>query len=119
MFIPEFRLNGVLQDKRVSDYAAVNGRSMARVMKGGEDYLRPKVFRREVERTTNFWKLFKLMMRSIFFRVPGEETEGDVLEFSGKDKIEVQAEGESKVFTNMKRIEVRKSEKYIKVIEGR
>ena len=42
-FIPEFKLNGVLQHKDTSDYAALNGRSMARIMKGGEDFKDPKI----------------------------------------------------------------------------
>ena len=45
VFLPEFKLNGNLQHRKTSDYAAINGRSMARVMKGGEDYKKPKVFR--------------------------------------------------------------------------
>ncbi|MBR3248657.1 hypothetical protein IKF89_01335 [Candidatus Saccharibacteria bacterium] len=117
-FIPEFKLNGVLQDKRISDYAAVNGRSMARVMKGGEDYYKPREFRREVGRLTSFWRLFDLMVKSIFVRTPGEETKGDVLEFVKSGRVEVQAEGESQVFEGMKKIEVRKAKKCLKVIEG-
>ena len=115
-FIPEFKLNGALQDKRISDYAAVNGRSMARVMKGGEDFSRPRVFRSEVDRLTSFWRLFRLMSRSILVRVPGSETSGDVLEFVNGGRVEVQAEGESRVFEGIKKIEIRKAEKCLKVI---
>ena len=118
IFIPEFKLNGVLQDKRTSDYAAVNGRSMARVMKGGEDYLKPRVFRSETDRLMNFWRLFRLMSRSMLVRVPGSETTGDVLEFVKSGKVEVQAEGESRVFEEVKKIEVRKAKKCLKVIQN-
>lgn len=115
-FLPEFKLNGVLQPTKTSDYAAVNGRYMARVMKGGEDYLKPDVFRSETDRLTNFWRLFKLMIRSMFFRVPGDETTGDVLEFVGPAEIEIQAEGEYKTFTNVKKVEIRKAKKCLKVM---
>lgn len=115
-FIPEFKLNGVLQDKRTSDYAAVNGRSMARVMRGGEDFMNPRVFRSETDRLTNFWRLFKLMAKSMLVRVPGSETKGDVLEFLQPGRVEVQAEGESRVFEGVKKIEIRKAEKWIKVV---
>ena len=115
-FIPEFKLNGALQDKRISDYAAVNGKSMARVMKGGEDFCKPRVFRSEVDKLTSFWRLFKLMARSVLVRVPGSETSGDVLEFVDGGRVEVQAEGESRVFEGMKKIEIRKAEKCLKVI---
>ncbi|MBR3253258.1 hypothetical protein IKF85_00865 [Candidatus Saccharibacteria bacterium] len=115
-FLPEFKLNGELQPKKTSDYAAINGRYMARVMKGGEDFKNPKIFRSETDRLTNFWRLIKLMFKSIFFRIPGSETEGDVLEFLEPATVELQAEGEYKTFENIKKIEVRKSKKCLKVI---
>lgn len=117
-FIPEFKLNGVLQHRKTSDYAAVNGRSMARVMKGGEDYLRPKEFRSETDRLTNFWRLFKLMAKSVLVRIPGSETKGDTLEFVEPGRVEMQAEGESLVFKDAKKIEIRKAEKCLKVIQN-
>ena len=116
VFLPEFILNGKLQPKKTSDYAAVNGKFMARVMKGGEDYKNPKVFRSETDRLTNFRRLFKLMLKSLFFRIPGSETKGDVLEFLEPATVELQAEGEYKTFENIKKIEVRKSKKCLKVV---
>lgn len=116
-FIPDFKLNGKLQHKKTSDYAAVNGRSMCRVMKGGYDYRVPKKFRSMTDRLANFWRLSKLMTKSIFVRTPGTETEGDVLEFLKPSTVELQAEGEYRVFKNIKKIEIRKSEKCLKTIE--
>lgn len=117
IFIPEFKLNGVLQDKRISDYAAVNGKSMARVMKGGEDYRDPKVFRYEVDRLTNFYRLTKLMSKSILSRIPGTATEGDVLEFVRPARVTLQAEGESQEFEGISKIEIKKSGKCLRVLE--
>jgi len=117
-FLPDFKLNGILQPQKTSDYAAVNGKSMARVMKGGDDYRKPKTFRSETDRLTNFWRLCKLMFRSIFFRIPGTETKGDVLEFIEPATVEVQAEGEYQVFKNIKKIEIRKAEQCLKVVEN-
>ena len=116
-FLPEFALNGVPQDRRTSDYAAVNGRSMARVMKGGDDWMEPKRFRSETDRLTSFWRLLKLMSRSILVRVPGKETTGDVLEFVQPGRVEIQAEGESRVFEGVSKIEIRKAGKWLKVIK--
>lgn len=115
-FLPVFKLNGVLQHKKTSDYAAVNGKSMARVMRGGDDWAKPKCFRSETDRLTNFGRLFKLMMKSILVRIPGSETKGDVLEFMEPGRVEIQAEGESLVFDDMQKIEIRKAEKWVKVI---
>ena len=116
-FLPEFALNGVPQDRRTSDYAAVNGRSMARVMKGGDDWTEPKRFRSETDRLTSFWRLLKLMSKSILVRVPGKETTGDVLEFVQPGRVEIQAEGESRVFEGVSKIEIRKAGKWLKVIK--
>ncbi|MBQ2660539.1 acylglycerol kinase family protein [Candidatus Saccharibacteria bacterium] len=117
-FIPEFKLNNHLQHRQTSDYAAVNGRSMARIMKGGEDYRKPKVFRSQTDRLASFWRLFKLMLKSIFFRIPGSETTDDILEFTQPATVELQAEGEYRIFKNIKKIEIRKSDQCLKVIEN-
>ncbi len=117
-FIPEFKLNGVLQHKDTSDYAALNGRSMARVMKGGEDYKDPKIFRSETDRLTNFWRLIRLMFKSVFVRTPGSETAGDTIEFLAPATVEIQTEGEWRKFENIKKIEIRKGKKCLKVIEN-
>ena len=117
-FIPEFSLNGELQSTKTSDYAAVNGRSMARVMRGGEDYHDPKFFRHETDRLTNFYRLVKLMMKSIFSRIPGTATDGDILKFTNPSTVTLQAEGESVVLKDINKIEIRKSKKCLKVIEN-
>lgn len=116
VFLPEFKLNGVLQSKKITDYAAVNGRSMARVMKGGVWFLDKKVFRREVGKLANFWNLFVLMAKSILVRVPGKMITGDKIEFVNPATFEIQAEGEYKIFENVSEIEIRKAEKCLKVI---
>ncbi len=115
-FLPDFYLNGKKQDTRASDYVAVSGGAMARVMRGRKDYLDKKIFRREVGRLTSFWELFKIMYKSILVRIPGIETTGDVLEFVKPSTVELQAEGEHRVFKNIKKIEVKKGKKCLKVI---
>ena len=115
-FIPDFKLNGKLQHKKTSDYAAVNGRSMCRVMKGGYDYLVPKKFRSITDRLTSFPRLFILMLKSILVRTPGIETEGDLLEFLKPSTVELQAEGEYRIFKNIKTIEIKKSKTPLNVI---
>ena len=116
-FLPEFRLNGVLQPEGTSDYAAVNGKSMARVMKGGDDWCKPRAFRSETDRLTKFWRLLKLMVRSILVQIPGTGTVGDELEFTKPAKVEMQAEGESLVLEGVKKIEIRKAGKWLRVVK--
>ena len=116
VFLPEFKLNGKLVHPKTSDYAAVNGRSMARVMKGGEDFLDPIKFRSETDHLTNLYRLIKLMSRSILSRTPGSTTTGDRLEFTKPAAFTLQAEGESKNFENVKTVEIKKGKKCLKVI---
>ncbi len=116
VFLPEFTINGEKTVKKASDYAAVNGKSMCRVMKGGRDYQRPEIFRSKALKTISFPRLFILMARSILFRTPGDDTKGDKLEFKNPATVELQAEGEYQTFENINKIEVRKSERCLKVI---
>lgn len=116
IFIPPFILNGKKQSPKISDYAAVNGRFMARVMKGGNDYLSSDTFHHETDCLTSFFRLLKLMCRSILSRIPGTPTTGDTIEFLEPSTITLQAEGESKTFENIKKIEIKKGTKCLKVI---
>lgn len=119
VWMPEFKLNGALQDKRISDYFAVNGRYMARVMKGGESYLEKRTFLSGVGGLVCFLRLVKFMIESMLTKVPGMETTGDVLEFNDLATVKIQAEGESQAFTGVKKIEIKKTEKYLKVMTRR
>lgn len=115
-FLSAFKLNNELQPDRTSDYAAVNGKYMARVMKGREDYKDKVIFHSKTDRLTNFWRLFKLMAKSILFKIPGDETKGDVIEFLNPTTIEIQAEGEYKTFENIMKVEIKKGGKCLKVV---
>ena len=117
VFLSEFKLNGQLQPKKTSDYIAFNGRYMARIMKSREDYSDPNTFRSKTDQLTSFWRLAKLMAKSIFHQIPGSKTIGDRLEFLKPATVELQAEGEHSIFRNIKTIEIRKSKKYLKVIK--
>jgi len=116
IFLSEFTINGKKTVKKASDYAAVSGKSMCRVMKGGEDFKRPNVFRSKAYKTISFPRLFMFMARSILHRTPGDDTKGDILEFKDKATVELQAEGEYQTFENIKEIEVKKGTKCLKVI---
>ena len=88
------------------------------MMKGGEDYRDAKYFRSEVDKLTNFYRLAKLMAKSILSRVPGTATEGDLLEFTNPADVMIQAEGESVKFEGISKIEIKKGEKCLKVVES-
>jgi len=109
-YLPEFKLNGKPMDKRISDYCAINGFSMMRVMKGGEWYRDAKEFRHETVRLGNLRHLFRLMSKSILKQVPGEQVTQSTVEFLQPATVEMQAEGEYKVFEKIKKVEVKKAE---------
>lgn len=117
-FIPEFKLNGITQHPATSDYIALNGRSMARIMKGGEDFIQPKVFHHKTDRlASSFMRLAILMFKSIFRRTPGTSTAGDIIEFSSPATFTLQAEGESRRFEGVSKIEIRKASNHIKIVQ--
>lgn len=116
IFVPECTINGRPTEPRLSDYCALSGRSMCRVMRGGRDYLKPRVFRSAAYRLTSFPRLFILMARSILHRTPGTETTRDVIDFVAPATLELQAEGEYQIFRDIRQITVEKPGKYIKVI---
>lgn len=118
IFIPEFKLNGIPQSRKITDYAAVNGKSMAKVMRGGEDYRDAKYFRSEVDKLASFYRLSKLMARSILSRVPGVATECDTIEFVNPADVMLQAEGESVKFEGIHEIRIRKGGQCLKMIES-
>lgn len=117
LFLSKFTLNGVEQPPKTSDYVAMNGASMARVMKGGEDYMSPTTFKHETGRTVKFWCLFKIMWRSITSRVPGSDTTGDLLEFLEPSTVMIQAEGEGATFNHAHKIEIKKGQKCLKIVK--
>ena len=115
-FIPRFRVNGVLQHAKVSDYAAMNGTSMCRVMKTKGCYQYSNKFVRLTGRLTSFWRLSWLMIRSIFVCTPHVEIEKDEIEFLNLATVELQAEGEYKIFKDISKIEVKKADKPLTLI---
>ncbi len=116
LFLPDFELNGEILYKR-SDYIAVNGHSLARVMKGKNNAFIPKVFVRKIAKLTSFLRLAGFMSKSILHRVPGKEISGgDVLKFVVPANVEIQAEGEYKKFEQINQIEIKKDKRFVKVV---
>lgn len=115
VFLPEFKLNGRFKPHDTSDYAAVNGSSMCRVMKGREDYLSCQYFHSTTGRLTNLLRLSSLMAKSVCLKVPGTTTSKDIIEFTQPATVELQAEGEYRIFKDINQIEIRKAAKCLKV----
>ena len=117
-WLPEGYRNRESWAARTTDYVAVNGKSVAQVMRGGQWYLDPQEFQGGVMRLGSFWRVGWMMLRSIFRQVPGETTRGDRLEFTAPSAVVIQAEGEHEELVGVERIEVRKARRGIRVVMG-
>ncbi len=100
----------------MTDYVALNGRSMAKMMRGGEWFLEGKVFRGETRSLSGVFSLMWLMAVSILRRVPGVESSEDVLNFREAGSVMIQAEGEYKRLENVKQIRVKKVKRPVLVV---
>lgn len=116
----ELRKNGSAERKEgMTDYVAVNGVSMARMMKGGTWFLDEKKFLSETRNLRGLASMVSLMVQSILRRVPGEESSGDVLVFDAPASLMIQAEGEYKKLEEVNKLEVRKAKRSVKVVVSR
>ena len=117
MFLPDFKLNGDALFHKRSDYIAVNGKSLARVIRGRHNAFQPDVFARKIGKLTSFVRLVWFMAKGMLCRISGEEVrKDDTIEFVQPSDVEIQAEGEYKRFTDVKKIQIKKSKDFIKVI---
>lgn len=117
-FLPrEYKINGrVVRD--TTDYIALNGPKMARVMRGRRWFLGSEF----LGATGNMGRIFglvRMMACSMIWRVPGKMTRGDILEFSTPTTIEIQGEGEYARLARVEKIEIRKAEGWIEVASRR
>lgn len=135
-FIPPFKYssttktydhNGIFQvrvkmmnedeSKGISDYLAVNGVSVARMMKGGKNFYMHKAdFLSTTGKLNRFYKLVPFMVKSILNRVPGDISTEDVITFPDYGDVEIQAEGEYKKLTHVGKIVISKAENPIKIL---
>ena len=135
-FIPPFKYtsttkvydrNGVFQvrvkmmnedeSKGISDYLAVNGVSVAKMMKGGKRfYLNKSDFLSTTGKLNKLRKLIPFMTKSILSRIPSDITTEDTIVFPDYGDVEIQAEGEYKKLKHVGKIVISKSEKSIKIL---
>ena len=135
-FIPPFKYssttktydaNGVFQvrvktmnedeSKGISDYLAVNGVSVARMMKGGKKFfLHKSDFLSTTGKLSKFYKLAPFMAKAILYRIPSDITTEDVIVFPDYGDVEIQAEGEYKKLKHVGKIVISKAENPIKIL---
>lgn len=114
--LPAGKVNGEEWPMRTSDYMAENGRTMAGMMQGGEWFLEQDNFLSSVQRLGSLCRLGKFMLVSMRKQVPGVVSERDVLEFVEPSMIELHAEGEYESREGVRKIEVKKANKTLRVV---
>lgn len=135
-FIPPFKYsstmktydrNGVFQvrvkminedeSKGISDYLAVNGVSVAKMMKGGKKFfLHKSDFLSTTGKLSRFFKLVPFMVKAILHQIPADITTEDVITFPDYGDVEIQAEGEYKKLSHVGKIVISKAENSIKIL---
>lgn len=116
-FIPEGKLDGEDFRKGTTDYLAVNGVSVARVMKNRRYGFLSKTFFSVTGRFRSIFRLIPFMMKSMRGKMPGERTQRDMIEFSEPATVEVQAEGEYRKLKGVQKIIVRKATRGVEITE--
>lgn len=113
-FLPDaYKING-REVRRTTDYAALNSCRMARLMKSRRWFLEKK-FKAQTGRLSSLLGLARLMVPSVLWGMSGRVTGRDALEFAEEVEVMVQGEGEYRR-VKCKRVEIRKAEKWVKVI---
>ena len=99
----------------MSDLIALNGATMARILRGGE-YYGSKSFLVRNANLAGFFRVCGFMLRGILGHVAGDEVKNVVYYFEQPTNFEIQAEGELKEFEGILKIEFRKSEKTLQIL---
>lgn len=108
-FLPvDITLNGKKLDGRATDYMAINGPTVAKMMKGGEWYDKKVAFGSGIFGLGKLWKMVIFGLRSVRKGVPVVGTEGDEIVFAEPSSVEVHAEGEYHRLEGVSRVEVKK-----------
>ncbi len=107
-FVPKMRLNGDEQSK-MSDVIALNSPKMAGVMRGDNWCWQKEVFGLGSFRLKWSLPLFSFMIKSMFKRVPVQESKEMRLEFEEPATITIQAEGEYQTLDGVKKIRIEKN----------
>lgn len=99
-----------------TDYLAVDSPRVAKLMRGAKCARQPKDFLSVTARLGGFWRLAWFMARSVLVRIPGKKSAGDVIEFEQPSKVMIHAEGEYQELEDVKKIEIKKTKKVLKVV---
>lgn len=114
--LPAGLYNGVAWSAKTTDYIALNGLTMAHLMRGGEWYLDEHNYLSSLQRLGSLPRLLKFMLTSMREQLPSEVREKDVLTFVEPSEVELHAEGEYEQKQDVREIMVSKSGVKLRVV---
>ena len=100
--------------QKYSDILVVNGKNVARLMKGGEYYL-GETFLYTEQRLNNFFAMVFFMLQAMFSGIPGKKLKNKTIRLEEKQRIFIQSEGEYKDLV-VQEISFLKSKKSIEIL---
>ena len=100
--------------QKYSDILVVNGKNVARLMKGGEYYLGENFLYTE-QRLNNLFAMVFFMLQAMFSGIPGKKLKEKMIRFEEKQRIFIQSEGEYKDLV-VQEISFLKSKKSIEIL---
>ena len=84
-----------IDGQKYSDILVVNGKNVARLMKGGDYYLGENFLYTE-QRLNNLFAMVFFMLQAMFSGIPGKKLKNKRIRFEEKQRIFIQSEGEYK-----------------------
>ena len=103
-----------IDGQKYSDILVVNGKNVARLMKGGDYYLGENFLYTE-QRLNNLFAMVFFMLQAMFSGIPGKKLKNKMIHFEEKQRIFIQSEGEYKDLV-VQEISFSKSDKTIEIL---
>ena len=103
-----------IDGQKYSDILVVNGKNVARLMKGGDYYLGENFLYTE-QRLNNLFAMVFFMLQAMFSGIPGKKLKNKTIHFEEKQRIFIQSEGEYKDLV-VQEISFSKSNKSIEIL---
>ena len=116
-FLPnDLKINNESVDGIVTDYVAINGKSMAGVVPSDGWFEQADVFWSGTMRNRSIVRMFVKFVRATEGELPGGKTSQDVLKFVKPRDVFVHAEGEGEKLKNVSEVRIVKDGKSLRVI---
>lgn len=119
VFLPgDLKLNGQAIEKNTTDYVAVNGKSIACVVPCKGWFENPSVFWSGTMKNKSLMRMFGKFLKTLDGKLPGGESEGDLISFKTADTVYLHCDGEGERVSGVLEIEIKKAKNGLRVIQA-